>query len=85
MWCLARLLPIMIGSIIPSSDPFWHNYLQLLTIIDYVFAPVVSPDVVAFLHDMIASHHEEFHALYPECSIIPKLHYMIHIPEWILK
>lgn len=85
MWCLGRLLPFMIGDIIPTDDEHWLNFLALLMIIDYVFAPVISPDIVGFLHDKIRSHHEAFQQLYPECSIIPKLHYMIHIPEWILK
>lgn len=85
MWCLARLLPIMIGDLVPKDDPHWANFLDFLTIVDYVFAPVLSSDAVSFLHDIIEKHHETFHALYPHCSIIPKLHYMIHIPEWILK
>lgn len=85
MWCLARLLPLMIGDIVPTDDNHWQNFLALLTIIDYVFAPVASPDIVSFLHDKIQDHHEKFRLLYPECSVIPKLHYMIHIPEWILK
>ena len=83
-WCLARLLPIMIGEKVPEGDEHWQNYVDLLTIMDYVFAPVVSPNTVAILHDMIQIHREQFHRLYPGLSII-KLHYMIHIPEWILK
>ena len=62
----------MVGDIILTDDEHWLNFLVLLTIIDYVFAPVVSPDIVAFLHDKICSHHETFWQLYPECSIIPK-------------
>ena len=75
----------MIGEMVPEGDEYWKNYLDLLTIMDHVFAPTVSLNTVALLHDMIRIHHEQFHKLYPECSIIPKLHYMIHIPEWILK
>ena len=75
----------MIGDIIPTDDEHWQNFLALVTIMDYVVAPVVSPDIAAFLLDLIRSHREMFQQLYPECSIIPKLHYMIHIPEWILK
>lgn len=55
MWCLARLLPFMVD-LIPTDDEHWLNFLAFLTIIDYVFAPVVSPDIVAFLHDKICSH-----------------------------
>ena len=57
---LARLLPFMVGDIILTDDEHWLNFLALLTTIDYVFAPVVSPDIVAFLHDKICSHHETF-------------------------
>ena len=85
MWCLARLLPIIIGEEVPVDDEHWQNFLDLLVIVDYVFAPVISLDSAAFLHDAICSHHEQFCRLYPGRSITPKLHYMIHIPEWILK
>ena len=47
MWCLARLLPFMVGDIIPTDDEHWSNFLAFLTIIDYVFAPVVSPDILS--------------------------------------
>ena len=85
MWCLAQLLPIIIGEMVPVDDEHWQNFLDLLVIIDYVFAPVISLDSAAFLHDAICSHHEQFCRLCPGRSITPKLHYMIHIPEWILK
>ena len=85
MWCLAQLLPIIIGEMVPVDDEHWQNFLDLLVIIDYVFAPVISLDSAAFLHDAICSHHEQFCRLCFGRSIKPKLHYMIHIPEWILK
>lgn len=57
MWCLARLLPFMVGDIILTDDKHWLDFLAFLTIIDYVFGPVVSPGIVTFLHDKICSHH----------------------------
>ena len=60
MWCLAQLLPIIIGEMVPVDDEHWQNFLDLLVIIDYVFAPVISLDSAAFLHDAICSHHEQF-------------------------
>lgn len=85
MWCLARNLPLMIGSKIPESNPYWENFLLLLTIIDYVFAPAISADIVDYLRQLIYEHHKAFRELYPDCSFTPKLHYVIHIPEWIKK
>lgn len=76
MWCLARLLPFMVD-LIPTDDEHWLNFLAFLTIIDYVFAPVVSPDIVAFLHDKICSHHDTFRQLYAVFHN-SKFHYMIH-------
>lgn len=83
MWCLARLLPLMIGIHVPSDDQHWENFLQLMTIVDYVFAPVTSTDVLAYLKDLIEDYLISFKELYPNSSIIPKMHYLIHIPDWI--
>ena len=85
MWCLARLLPLMIGDRVSDDDEYWKNFLLLLDILDYVFAPVISTDCVAHLKVLICEHHQAFKELYPTCSIIPKMHYMIHYPECIEK
>uniref|UniRef100_A0A1X7TW99 Uncharacterized protein n=1 Tax=Amphimedon queenslandica TaxID=400682 RepID=A0A1X7TW99_AMPQE len=61
-----------------------ENFLLLLTIVEYVFGPVTSEDVVPYLKDLIREH-ENFCQLYPNASIIPKIHYIIHLPEWLLK
>ena len=66
MWCLALLLPIIIGHRVPEDDNHWENFVLLLSITDMVFAPVLSTDCVD-----------------PTCSVIPKMHYMIHYPECI--
>ena len=83
MWCLSMLLPLMIGDKVPESDLRWKNFLRLLEIIDILFAPVLSEDNVAYLHFLIEAHHKAFVDLYPSCSIIPKMHYMVHYPSWI--
>ena len=83
MWCLGRNLPLMIGGKIRENQPHWDNFLLLLTIIDYVFAPVTSIDIVDYLRQLIHDHHSAFKELYPDSPFIPKLHYIIHIPEWI--
>jgi len=83
MWCLARLLPLMIGHKVPKNDRHWLNFLQMLDIIDIVFAPVITQDQIAFLRIIIKEHHESFVQLYPHCNITPKLHYMIHYPHWM--
>lgn len=82
-WCLARLLPLMIGDKIPVDDCYWENYLTLLEILDYLMAPVISLDDIAYLGTIIEQHHIHFKALYPNCSITPKFHNLIHYTEFI--
>ena len=81
MWCLGRLLPLMIGNKIKEDDPYWLHYLLLLTILDFVLAPVTSRDVVAYLRTLIDEYLHGFKQLYPQCRIIPKMHYLVHYPD----
>ena len=32
---------------------------------------------------LLKEHHEHFTELYPNSPIIPKMQYMIHLPEWM--
>ena len=81
MWCLARLLPLMIGEEVEEGDQYWGNFLLLLSILDYCMAPIVSKDWAAYLRMIIQDHHQTFKQLYPSCPIIPKMHYIVHYPE----
>ena len=69
MWCLCRLLPLMIGDKIPETDIRWQNFLRLLEIIDLLFAPVLSQDDIAYLAFLIEEHHLSFSQLYSSCNI----------------
>ena len=42
-------------------------------------APAIKKDDVPYLRVLIEEHHTLFKGLYPEASIIPKMHYVIHI------
>lgn len=85
MWCLARLLPLMIGDKIEADDRHWDNYLLLLSIADYCLAPVISKDWAAYVRTIINDHHYQFKQLYPTCRLTPKMHYLIHYPEMMCK
>ena len=85
MWLLGRVLPYLVGGYIPIDDPNWQNYLQLLNIVDLLMAPEISEDEVGELTVLIQEHHVKFVQLYSNSSIIPKHHFMIHMPCLILK
>lgn len=74
----------MMGHLIPEVDENWKNFLTLVTAMDILLAQRVTEDEVAYLQLLIEQHHETFRNLYPEASIIPKMHYMIHMPRLIL-
>jgi len=59
---------------VPLGDQHYECFLKLLTIVDYVFAPVTSPDIASFMKQLIVDHHEMFKEMYPSCPVIPKLH-----------
>ena len=82
-WTLARLLPFMVAGCIPDDDDHWSNYLLMLQISDYLLAPEISEEEVAYVKVLIKDHHVAFRELYPEASIIPKMHYIIHMPRLI--
>lgn len=83
MWTLARYLPLLIGRNVAEADPHWQHYLELLDILDLTFAQVVRPDTPSYLQVTLESHLMEFQALYPYASIIPKMHFLIHIPNFL--
>ena len=85
MWTLGRLLPFMVGRFIQQDDEHWGNFLLMLQITDYLLAPEITSDEVAHLKVLIESHHSAFVGLYPGCSVLPKMHYMVHMPHLILK
>lgn len=84
-WTLGRLLPLMVGDKVPEDDTHWHHYLQTLQITDYVLAPEIHCDEVALLKVLLTDHHNTFAEIYPDASVIPKMHYLLHVPRLILK
>ena len=84
MWSLFRALPILIGDRVPNQDDIWDNFFELITIMDYVFAPKFTEPMIEALTGMIQSFLANYKRLY-RARIILKLHYMVHLPSWIKK
>ena len=73
----------MIGDKVDDNLEHWHCYLKLWNIVQICTAPAITKVDVACLKVMISDHHTMFKRLYPHASIIPKMHYLIHIPDEI--
>jgi len=80
MWLLGRLIPFLLGE---YEDGHWQNYLLMLTIAELLLAPEITMDEVDYLGVLISEHHRNFVQLYPEESVLPKMHYLIHTPRLI--
>jgi hypothetical protein len=85
MWCLGKFLPLIIGNKIPEEDEHWQLFCSLLKIMDIVFSPITSLDAIGVLEGLIEEHHEKFCQLYPNKSVIPKMHYLVHYPSHMYK
>jgi hypothetical protein len=83
-WCLARMLPLLIGDLIERGDPHFSLILTLLEIMDIVFCPAITNSHPAILKHLIIQIFEQLRDLHPNLIPINKWHHLIHYPE-ILK
>lgn len=84
MWLLGRLLPIMVGDLVPEDDNHWQCYIDLLRIMSIVTAVEVTENSINILTMLIECYLSTFNALFPD-SITPKMHYLLHLPDQIKK
>ena len=85
MWNLAVYLPLIIGDQIPYGDIKWECYIILLDILQICVSRLVSRDLIQYLEVLIENYLKLFRQCYPSANIIPKQHYMIHLPSQMLK
>ena len=79
---LLRLLPFIIGDLIPEAEPAWLVLLDLREIVELSVAPVHSQETVAYLNCKISDHRLRFLEIFPE-RLRPKHHYIEHYPQMI--
>ena len=84
MWVLGRFLPLMIGHLISEDDDHWTHYIQLLEIVDMIFAPIIDSSAPGYLEVLIEENLEDFVKLYKE-TVLAKMHYLIHIPRLLAR
>ena len=72
MWLLARILPMVVGKLVPE-DERWMNFLRMMEIVDILFSPRITQGDVAYLATLVCDHHEQFQLLYQGCSVVSSL------------
>jgi hypothetical protein len=78
-----RLLPFIIGPLVDSADPYYLFLVELIHIVQLVFSPVIKIGTIHYLKQIIDEHLSNFKKLFPNSNILPKHHYLVHIPSTI--
>ena len=81
MLILLKILPFLLDGV---DNEYTKFLLKLIEIVQIVLAPIISLQTVLRLKSMIAQHLQQFKQLFPEVNIIPKQHYMLHLPSQII-
>lgn len=85
MLTLCITVPFIIGLKVPETDARWKNFVRLIQILILATSPCCDWTTSAELTQLIFDHHHAFARLYPKVSIIPKMHYMVHLPSQMIK
>lgn len=85
IWCLLRLFPLMIGHLIPEGNPKWEMILALCDVVDTVTAPCISRGEALHLSDSVQKFHTHLANEFPDVTVKPKGHYILHYPHQILE
>ena len=83
LWTLATLLPLMIGSQVPVTDPKWQCFTDFLEICRLIFSTSISQHQIRMLESMISEFLTNFRIAFPNKNLIPKMHFLIHYPRYI--
>ncbi len=81
MLVLLKILPFILDSC--ERDEYFQVIIELIEIVQILFAPVISLATIAKLKLLIKQHLSNMKRLFPKNNITPKQHYLIHIPEQI--
>lgn len=83
MITLMKILPLLIGHLIPEDCEYWTLFKYLREILDIVISPVLSIDVSYYLECLTSDHHTLFLQLFSDKHLTPKHHFMTHYGEAI--
>ena len=84
MMTLVRLLPFVIGEFVDDDDDHWSRFLLLWDICCLSTAFEVTEADANQLAWLVEAYLECFTSLY-SVPVIPKMHYLVHLPEQMLR
>lgn len=81
MLVLLKILPFLFDTI--GDNDYTKMLLKLLEIVKIVFSPIIALSTLSKLKLLIEQHLKDFKELFPDTNIIPKQHYLLHLPSQI--
>ena len=87
-WTLLKYLPLILGVFVSPSNKHWQFLLHLSHVVDMIFAPRFTLDMIAYMKSAVEDHLTEFVKLYGNNGTVklrPKHHFLVHLPSIVLK
>lgn len=81
MLILLKIMPFLLNTI--EKNEYVQFVLDLIEIVQILFAPVLSVQTVLRMRSMIEHHLKRFKQFFPENSVILKQQYLLHLPAQI--
>lgn len=82
-WTLLRLLPLIIGELIPENDITWGVILKLKDLVELLATPSFTDQSLCYLEENISVHRQLLQEAFPDCKLRPKHHFIEHYPYLI--
>lgn len=84
MFLLACIFPFILDGKVANDDPHWITFLSLLEIMAICFSHKVTFNSVINLKQLVKEHLTSFKRVYAGARILPKQHYLVHLPTQIM-
>ena len=78
-----RLVPFYILNHVDAEDEHFLFLMELSSIVNLLYAPIIKTESIQVLRQLICEHLHKFTTLFEDVNIIPKQHYLIHLPTMI--
>ena len=85
MWLLTQVLPLILSSLVPTESEHWACFASLLEIMAIAFSTTIRQETILFLKTAIKEHLSLFKRVFPQAPIIPKQHFLVHLPTQLFK
>lgn len=85
MWLLTQVLPLILSSLVDTETEHWACFASLLEIMAISFSNTIAQETILYLKAAVKEHLALFKRVFPDAPIIPKQHFLVHIPSQLFK